>query len=210
MMQSLKSTEFAFEYLISRSGLIARQILRLARFLHEIEAGLNADGMKANVSKNNGLRLLFQKWTRRARHLATLFYIYYVGGSLTRADQLTLGRLRGMGENAYRLTLFNALFCGIPCALGYFLLGEGFNLLKGIHTYAELPSLFAKHTSLTIGTISLLVDLFRLVDAMWHRRCWAPFGFMPLAINLPTYLKRVFQRTGLMSQNETGKLDNIS
>ena len=98
-----------------------------------------------------------------------------------------------MDGNAYRLTLFNAICCGIPCALGYFVLGEGFSLLKGVHSYAELPSLLAQHTSLGVGLTSLSVDLFRAVDSFWHRRCWAPFGFLPLAINIPTYFKRLFQ-----------------
>ncbi len=210
MVSGSESTEIAFDYLVSRSGLIARQILKLARILHEMENRFNAEALSATVSKGGLQGYYNQKWVQRTRRLATLFYIYYVGGSLTREDQLTLGRLRGMGEKVFRLTLFNALCFGIPCALGYFLLGEGFNLLKEIHTYAELPLLFAKHTSLTIGTVSLLIDLFRAADALWHRRCWAPFGFMPFAINLPTYLKRLFQRTGLMSQNGTRKIKNLS
>jgi hypothetical protein len=73
--------------------------------------------------------------------------------------------------------------------LCYFLAGEGFNLLSRLHSYTELPALLASHTSLWIGIVSLAVDMFRAVDSFWNRRCWAPFGMLPFAINLPTYLK---------------------
>ena len=122
------------------------------------------------------------------------FYTYYIGGSLTRSDQQTFAKLYGMDGNAYRLTLYNALFCGIPSAMGYFLLGEGFSLLKDIHSLAELPSLIAQRTSLFMGLLSLAVDIFRMIDSAWHRRCWAPLGVFPIIINLPTYLKLIWTR----------------
>ena len=189
----LQPNDPTFDYLISRSGIIGRQILRFCRFIH------NKDTDKFDRATGFAGFWLKQKWLRRllgiriVSQLLDLFYTYYVGGSLTRSDQKTFARLHGMDGNAFRLTLFNAVFCGFPCAAGYFLLGEGFYLLKGIHSYAELPSLLAKHTSLAIGMISLLVDIFRAIDSLWHKRCWAPFGIMPLIINVPTYLKRIFQ-----------------
>ena len=189
-MQNSPFEAMTTEYLIARSGIIGRQILRLYQIIHlDDPAGQNAGPTVTPAEKR--FRDRTPRWltVRFIRRLIDVAYTYYIGGSLTRSDQMTFARLHGMRSHAYRLTLYNALFCGIPCAIGYFLLGEGFSLLKSIHSYTELPSLLARHTSLTIGIISLVVDLFRAADAFWHRRCWAPFGFFPLMINLPTYLK---------------------
>jgi len=194
MLKRFEIDDATFDYMIARSGIIGRQILRLCRFIRAAdrpEAG-SAAGIEKSGRRKRRLRQMFLiRWIGR---MAVLFYTYYVGGSLTRSDQITFAKLLRMNGEAYRLTLFNALFCGIPCAAGYFLLGEGFSLLKKVHSYAELPSLMAQHTSLAIGTISLLVDLFRAGDSAWHRRCWAPFGFLPMIINFPTYLKRLSLR----------------
>jgi len=194
MINGVENNGLTYDYLISRSGIIGRQILRLCRFINEKD--------EYKFERPKGIRGFFirQRWLRSilgvrvVNRILTAFYTYYVGGSLTRSDQLTFAKLHGMKDNAHRLTLFNALFCGTPSALCYFLLGEGFHLLSGIHSYAELPSLLAKHTSLGIGLVSISVDMFRAVDSALNHKCWAPFGFMPIAINLPTYLKRIFQR----------------
>jgi hypothetical protein len=126
--------------------------------------------------------------------LADLLFTYYVGGSLTRQDQLIFAQIRGIGDRPYLLTLRNAIFCGIPMALFYFLLGEGFDLLSEMHSYTELPAFMARHISLLMGTISLIVDLFRAFDAAWMKRCWAPFGIMPFVVNMPTYFNRLLDR----------------
>ena len=192
-MNHLQINDATFDYLIARSGIFGRQILRLCRFIHTKDQDKfdRATGFADFWLRQQWLRRLLKvRWISR---LLDVFYTYYIGGSLTRSDQLTFARLHGMDGNAYRLTLFNAIFCGIPCALGYFVLGEGFSLLKKVHSYAELPSLLAQHTSLGVGLTSFSVDMFRAVDSYWHRRCWAPFGFLPLAINIPTYFKRLFQ-----------------
>lgn len=205
MINSVENNGLSFDYLISRSGIIGRQILRLCRFINE------KDEFKFDRTKGMGGFFIRQRWLRSilgvriVNRILNAFYTYYVGGSLTRSDQLTFAKLHGMKDNGYRLTLFNALFCGIPCALGYFFLGEGFHLLSRIHSYAELPSLLAKHTSLGIGLVSFSVDMFRAIDSALNHRCWAPFGFMPIAINLPTYLKRIFQRKS--SKETDGKHD---
>ena len=185
----MNSTEKSIDYLISRSGVAGRQILKLARWL------LVNNG--AAEKQPHGLTGFWQHQIRHNRLLIiralsgfmVAFYTYYIGGSLTRSDQQTFAKLNKMGANAYRLTLYNALFCGIPTAMGYFLLGEGFSLLKGLHSLAELPSLIAQRTSLGLGLLSLAVDIFRMIDSAWHRRCWAPLGVFPFIINLPTYLK---------------------
>jgi len=180
--------EVTVDQLISRSGIISRQILKLYRFMRE-------SGSTQTASHGMGKLWLRHEKIRRflsaigISKLADLLYTYYLGGSLTRQDQLTFARIHGLADRAYLLTGINALACGIPTALTYFLVGEGFSLLSRLHSYTELPALLASHTSLWIGMVSLAVDLFRAVDSFWHRRCWAPFGMLPFAINLPTYLK---------------------
>ncbi len=180
-----------YDYLIARSGIVGRQILNLAR-------GMLA-GNGAAVQQAHGLAGFWQKQIRHNRliiirgfsNLVITFYTYYIGGSLTRRDQQTFARLKGLNGKAYRLTLYNALFCGLPTAAGYFLLGEGFGLLRGVHSLADLPSLIAQHTSLALGLLSLTVDIFRMIDSFFNRRCWAPLGIFPMIINLPTYLKQI-------------------
>lgn len=173
-----------FDYLIRNSGLFSRQILKLARRLYLLQA---AGARRRNSPAKRSIRWLGDT--------IVFVFTYYVGGSLTRLDQHTLARIRGMRSgDAYRLTLFNAIFFGIPCAFNYFLLGEGFRLLSTVHSLMELPALLTKNLLFSIGLISLVVDLFRMTDAAWHRRCWAPFGLMPFVINLPTYLKMAHRR----------------
>jgi len=207
MLKRFEINDITFDYLIARSGIIGRQILRLCRYINtaEHQKAANPSGLERMWLQQRRLRRFLG--VRLISRLLVVFYTYYIGGSLTRSDQLTFARLFRMNGEAYRLTLFNALFCGIPCALVYFLLGEGFYLLKSLHSYAELPSLMAQHTSLAIGAMSLTVDLFRLVDAAWHRRCWAPFGVLPFLINFPTYLKRFYQSSPLSSNKRSERAE---
>jgi hypothetical protein len=191
ILETMNQTLETYDYLIARSGIVGRQILKLARGM------LAGNGVAADQTR--GLAGFWQKKIRHNRliiirgfsHLVITFYAYYIGGSLTRRDQQTFARLSGMNGNAYKLTLYNAVFCGIPCAVGYFLLGEGFGLLRGVHSLAEIPSLIAQHTSLALGLLSLAVDIFRMIDSFFNRRCWAPLGIFPMIINLPTYLKQI-------------------
>jgi hypothetical protein len=173
------------DYLIKNSGLFSRQILKLARRLYLLPTLAGAGRRNTATAR-----------VVRGLSAAIVFvFTYYIGGSLTRSDQHTLARLKGMpGGHAYRLTLFNALCFGIPCAFNYFLLGEGFRLLSTVDGLVELPALLTRDLLFSIGLISLAVDLFRMTDAAWHRRCWAPFGLMPLVINLPTYIKMAHRR----------------
>ncbi|MEW6671171.1 MAG: hypothetical protein AB1427_05670 [Thermodesulfobacteriota bacterium] len=190
----MNSAEKSIDYLISRSGFVGRQLLKLARWLlmnngTAVKSSHGLTGFWQQQIRHNRLRII-----RALSGFMIVFYTYYIGGSLTRSDQQTFAKLNGMDGNAYRLTLYNACFCGIPTAMGYFLLGEGFSLLKGLHSLAELPSLIAQQTSLGMGILSLAVDIFRMIDSAWHRRCWAPLGMFPLLINLPTYLKLIWTR----------------
>ena len=193
----------SYDYLIARSGIFGRQILKLARYIlisngHTTEELDGSSNYWQKQIRHNRLIII-----RGLSNLLVTFYTYYIGGSLTRSDQQTFARLNGMNGNAYQLTLFNALFCGIPTALCYFLLGEGFSLLKSAHSFAELPSLIAQKTSLSMGILSLVVDIFRLIDSAWHKRCWSPLGVLPVIINLPTYLKKLFIFFGFAKKYQT-------
>ncbi len=194
VMDGRPQHDVTVDQLISRSGIISRQILKLYRFMRE-------SATRETASHSVGELWLRQEKIRRflsgigISKVADVLYTYYLGGSLTRQDQLTFARIHGMADRAYLLTGVNALACGIPTALSYFLVGEGFGLLSRLHSYTELPALLASHTSLWIGMVSLAVDLFRAVDAFWHKRCWPPFGMLPFAINLPTYLKIAAAKT---------------
>jgi len=184
--------ELPVERLIARSGIIGRQILKLYRFMREGENSYEGSGVGAVWLRQQRLRQSLK--TAGISKLADLLYTYYLGGSLTRQDQITFAKIQGMDERAYFLTGVNALACGIPTALSYFLAGEGFTLLSKVNSYAELPALLAGHTSLGIGVASLVVDLFRAVDSFLNKRCWAPLGIFPLLINMPTYFNRTLEK----------------
>ena len=184
------------DLLISKSGIIGRQILRFYRFMRpgelENEEKTTRRTINSIWSKDQSLRKLLYRF--RLSTLADLLFTYYVGGSLTRQDQLTFAEIRGIGDRPHHLTLVNAVFFGIPMSLSYFLLGEGFELLSRLHTYTELPAFLARHLAVLMGTISLTIDLFRALDSLWMKRCWAPFGIMPFVVNGPTYLNRLLER----------------
>jgi len=178
----------AIDALIAKSGIINRQILKFYRYMR---SSGSRKVPSSNASRLERMHPIVRRFLAaiRINTLADLLYTYYLGGSLTRQDQLTFAKIHGMEHRAYLLTGFNALCCGIPTAAMYFLVGEGFQILSRVHSLTELPALFVGNTSFGIGGISLVVDLFRMFDAFWNKRCWAPFGFLPAFINFPTYLK---------------------
>jgi hypothetical protein len=188
-----KNNDVAVDRMIARAGIVSRQILKFYRFMRKT-------GNEEMSSRKVGEGFIHRRRIRGflsaigISKLADLLYTYYLGGSLTRQDQITFARLHGMEDRAHLLTGINALACGIPTAAVYFLVGEGFEILSRVNSYTELPALLVSHTSLGIGTISLAVDLFRAADSFLKKRCWAPFGMLPFAINLPTYLKIAFSR----------------
>lgn len=179
--------------LIAKSGIINRQILKFYRYMRSSGSG---EIPSSNASRLERTHDIVRRYFAAVRinTLADLLYTYYLGGSLTRQDQLTFAKIHGMEHRAYFLTGFNALCCGIPTAAIYFLVGEGFQILSRVHSLTELPALFVGNASFGIGGISLAVDLFRMFDAFWNKRCWAPFGFLPAFINFPTYLKIGYNR----------------
>jgi len=181
--------------LFDGSGYLGRNIIRLYRFMHH--SGQLHDAGSAVRWK---IRRLLDRAGISA--FADFLYTYGIGGSLTRHDQLIFARFHAMEDRAYRLTLVNSIFFGIPSAFLYFAAGEGFELLSRLNSVAELPSLVIAHASFGFGVINAMVDLFRIFDSLVHRRCWAPFGAVPLVINLPTYLKTAKRKiSGQLSES---------
>ena len=184
------------EYLIANSGLVGRHILRFGRMLYFFKESIHPSPEKPHARADQSGRMLYLQVAKWIGALIIFLFTYYVGGSLTRSDQLTLARMNGLGiDRAYQLTLFNALFFGLPCALVYFFMGEGMRWVGDLHSLAAIPAWIGRNTAQLLGLTSLIVDLFRAVDAAWRRRCWAPFGLFPFLINLPTYLKKAIKRT---------------
>ena len=100
MINAVENNGLSFDYLISRSGIIGRQILRLSRFINEKD--------ESKFDRPKGIRGFFirQGWIRSILGVRTVsrilnaFYTYYVGGSLTRSDQLTFAKLHGIKDKA--------------------------------------------------------------------------------------------------------------
>lgn len=172
----------ASELLFEDSGYLGSRIIRLYRFMH--------DSSQFSPSNRSWRWKLRRRLDRSGiSRLIDFLYTYGIGGSLTRQDQLTFARSHAMEDRAYRLTLVNSLAFGVPSALVYFAVGEGFEILSRASSIAEVPSLVAAQASFAMGVINAAVHLFRIFDSLAHRRCWAPLGAIPLVINLPTYLK---------------------
>jgi hypothetical protein len=168
--------------LFDDSGFLGRRIIRLYQFMHD-----SGHSGPTGGTRRWKLRRLLDRAGVSA--MVDFLYTYGIGGSLTRRDQLIFARFHSMENQAYRLTLMNSIVFGIPSVGLYFAAGEGFELLSRLNSVAELPSLVAAQVSFGLGIINAAVHLFRIFDSLLHRRCWAPFGAVPLFINLPTYLK---------------------
>lgn len=183
--------------LFEDSGFLGRHIIGLYRFMHDSgHAGLTRETWRSK------LRRLLDRAGISA--LVDFLYTYGIGGSLTRQDQLIFARFHSMENQAYRLTLMNSMVFGIPSVGLYFAAGEGFELLSRLNSVAELPSLVAAQVSFGLGVVNAAVHLFRIFDSLLHRRCWAPFGAVPLFINLPTYLKTAKRK---ISDRRSGPTD---
>lgn len=178
------------------SGFLGRHIIGLYQFMHNsVDGGLTGDTWRSK------LRRLLDRSGISA--LVDFLYTYGIGGSLTRQDQLIFARFHSMENQAYRLTLMNSMVFGIPSVGIYLAAGEGFELLSRLTSVAELPSLVAAQVSFGLGIVNAAVHLFRIFDSLFHRRCWAPFGAVPLLINLPTYLKTAKRKISDMRSGPT-------
>lgn len=183
--------------LFEDSGFLGRRIIGLYQFMHD--SGFS--GLTGETWRRKSRRLLDRTGMSA---LVDFLYTYGIGGSLTRPDQLIFARFHSMENHAYRLTLMNSIVFGIPSVGLYFAVGEGFELLSRLNSVAELPSLVAAQVSFGLGIINAAVHLFRIFDSLLHRRCWAPFGAVPLVINLPTYLKTAKRK---FSNRRSGSTD---
>lgn len=169
--------------MISESGFITGWMIRLYDRVHAAGGG-------------SPVRRRLDRW--RISAAIDFLYTYGIGGSMTRQDQLTFARFHGMSARAHRLTLINSVVFGLPSALLYFAVGRGFELLSRVSTTAELPSLIVADLSFGMALVNAGVDVFRILDSWLGKRCWAPFGTMPLVLNLPTYLKTAARKAGLL------------
>jgi len=171
---------------ISESGFLTGWIIALYRQVH--------------AAGRTGERGGFRRWFDRTgiSALVDFGYTYGIGGSLTRRDQLTFARFHRMEDRAHRLTLINSVVFGLPAAGLYFAAGRGFELLSQLDSATELPSLVAANASFALALVNAAVDIFRIFDSWLNRRCWAPFGTVPLLLNLPSYLKIAARKAGLV------------
>lgn len=169
--------------MISESGYITGWMIRLYDRVHAAGGG-------------SPVRRRLDRW--RISAAIDFLYTYGIGGSMTRQDQLTFARFHGMSARAHRLTLINSVVFGLPSALLYFAVGRGFELLSRVSTTAELPSLIVADLSFGMALVNAGVDVFRILDSWLGKRCWAPFGTMPLVLNLPTYLKTAARKAELL------------
>jgi hypothetical protein len=170
---------------IAESGFLTARIIRLYDRMH--------------AAGQRGEPWTIRRWFDRSRisALVDFLYTYGIGGSMTRQDQLTFARFHHMEGLAHRLTLVNSVVFGLPSALIYFAAGQGFELMAHLHSAAEVPSLIAADASFALALIHAVVDVFRIMDSWLGKRCWAPFGTLPLVLNLPTYLKTAARRAGI-------------
>ena len=193
----------ASELHIEDSGVIGRQIIRLYRFMHaahRTSEGRARDAAASSGSPAGKLRHILDR--AGISRTVDFLYTYGIGGALTRQDQLIFARFHAMHDRAYRLTLLNSVFFGIPSACAYFAAGEGFELLSSASSVAQIPSLAAAYTSFAMAIVNAAMNLFRMLDSLIHRRCWAPLGTIPILINLPTYLKSVRRRIGKSTDDD--------
>ncbi len=172
------------ENLIERSGLINRVIMRF--YLGIDTRGL--DRWQAYICRLSGrkrLLNLISYWPVRA--LERISAVYF-GGSLTAGEQLTFGRIAGI--KAYRLSRYNAAFFGSIAGVLFFSSGDLTLWLSTMANVLDTPLSMTSMLLYTMGTVSVGVDCWRLIDSFARRRAHMPFGFMPLAINSTTLIKQ--------------------
>jgi len=171
--------------LISRSGLINRIIMR-------IYLGIDVrwlDRWYGYIQRTRGRRrrlFLLSYWPLRIIERISVFFI---GGSLTAAEQRTFGRIAGV--SAYKLSRYNALVFG--SATGALFLSSGkFTLwLSSLGTVFDTSLGFTSFLLYSVGVISISVDIWRVIDSFARKRAHMPFGLFPFVINSTTFAKRL-------------------
>ena len=170
--------------LIARSGLINRVIMRF--YLSIDRRGL--DRWQAYIERAKGRKRLINLlsyWPVRALERASAVY---VGGSLTSREQDTFGRIAGI--EAYKLSRYNSAFFGSIAGVLFFTSGDFTLWLSTMASILDAPLSMTTVMLYSMGTVSVGVDVWRLIDSFARRRAHMPFGFFPLIINSTTLIKR--------------------
>jgi hypothetical protein len=174
--------------LIARSGLINRLIMNF--YLKLDVRGLDRWAHQIQRMKGSRRRVhLYSYWPAR---ILERISAYYIGGSLTAAEQRTFGLICRIED--YKLTRYNALFFGSLTGALFISSGKFVSWLGGLQTVLEAPLNLTSALLYAEGVISILVDIYRVIDSYARRRPHMPFGIFPLAINSTTFLKRLADR----------------
>ena len=179
------------DYLISRSGIINRLIMRFYR-------SIDIQGLErwyAHIQYLKGRRPwawrleLLSYWPIRAIERMSAVFI---GGSLTAAEQFTFGRICKIKD--YELTRYNSIFYGSLTGIAFFYSGKFSFWLGSFGTFLDMPFDLTALSLYSIGLVSVLVDIFRAIDSFARRKAHMPFGFFPWFINSTTFIKRLMER----------------
>ncbi len=183
-----KENRQLLEALIARSGLINRAIMHL--YLRIDLLGL--DRWYELIGRMRGRKRLANQISYWPLRVLERLSALYIGGSLTAGEQATFGRICHLRD--YQLSRINALLFGLPAGIAFFISGK-FTVWIGSFTGIlsggfDLMAL----AFYSVGAISLVVDLFRVVDGFARRRAHMPFGLSPLLLNSTTFLKHIAER----------------
>jgi hypothetical protein len=174
--------------LIARSGVINRLIMRL--YLDIDILGL--DRWYAYIQRLKGKKRrvnLLSYWPLR---IIERISAVYVGGSLTKAEQETFGRICRV--RAFKLSRWNAIIFGTLTGIIFFTSGEFTLWLSSFGTIFDTSLGLTSWLLYSMGVVSVSVDLWRAVDSFARQKAHMPFGIFPLAINSTTFLKRIIDR----------------
>jgi hypothetical protein len=179
------------DYLIARSGIINRLIMRFYRSI-DIK-GLERWYAHIQYLKSRrpwAWRLeLLSYWPIRAIERVSAVFI---GGSLTSAEQFTFSRICKISD--YKLTRYNSICYGSLTGAAFFYSGKFSFWLGSFGTFLDMPLDLTAMSLYSVGLVSVLVDIFRAIDSFARRKAHMPFGFFPLFINSTTFIKRLMER----------------
>ena len=107
-----QASELTLDYLIARSGLIGRQILRFARFVHEVEDDLSGEASDMAESRLRRRRLLNVRANRRFASLARASWNWLLGGETPTATT------RRQQTRNWKASEFTLAIAGLVLPLG--------------------------------------------------------------------------------------------
>ena len=174
--------------LIARSGVINRLIMRL--YLDIDILGL--DRWYAYIQRLKGKKRrvnLLSYWPLR---IIERISAVYVGGSLTRAEQETFGRICRI--RAFKLSRWNAITFGSLTGILFFTSGEFTLWLSSFESIFDTSLGLTSWLLYSLGVVSVSVDLWRAIDSFARQKAHMPFGIFPLVINSTTFLTRIIDR----------------